>query len=155
VPMVPIRDVVVFPHMMIPFVIGRALSVRALEQALATDKRIFLATQIDATVDDPAPSDIYSVGTVANIVQSLKLHDGNIKVLVEGRDRARIVKIDKSMGYLSATVAVKSAAPGPQPRTSILVKRLNNLLDQLSKLNPGPTYDALFNAAKSLEPDQP
>jgi ATP-dependent Lon protease len=155
VPMVPIRDVVVFPHMMIPFVIGRALSVRALEQALATDKRIFLATQIDATVDDPSPSDIYSVGTVANIVQSLKLHDGNIKVLVEGLDRARIVKIDKSMGYLNATVAFKSAAAGPQPRTSILVKRLNNLLDQLSKLNPGPTYDALFNAAKSLEPDQP
>src|SRR5688572_25759272 len=88
-PMVPIRDVVVFPYMMVPFVIGRASSVMALEKALQGDKKIYLATQLDASVDDPKPNDIYSVGTVANIVQSLRLPDGNIKVLVEGLRRAR------------------------------------------------------------------
>ena len=83
-PMMPIRDVVIFPYMMTPFVVGRESSVRALEDALTGDKKIFLATQHDASVDEPRPDEIYQVGTVANIVQSLKLPDGNIKVLVEG-----------------------------------------------------------------------
>ena len=91
-PMMPIRDVVIFPHMMTPFVVGRDSSVRALEEALAADKKIFLATQHDASVDDPRPDEIYSVGTIANIVQSLKLSDGNIKVLVEGVERAKEAK---------------------------------------------------------------
>ena len=89
--MMPIRDVVIFPHMMTPFVVGRDSSVRALEEALAADKKIFLATQHDASVDDPRPDEIYAVGTIANIVQSLKLSDGNIKVLVEGVERAKVV----------------------------------------------------------------
>src|SRR5581483_2035956 len=83
-PMMPIRDVVIFPFMMTPFVVGRESSVRALEEALASDKKIFLATQHDASVDEPKPSEVYQVGTIVNIVQSLKLPDGNIKVLVEG-----------------------------------------------------------------------
>ena len=91
-PIVPLRDVVVFPHMMMPFVIGRPSSTRALEHALTTDKRIFLAAQHDAATDDPQPADIYTMGCVANIVQSLKLPDGNIKVLVEGVERARAVE---------------------------------------------------------------
>lgn len=90
-PIVPLRDVVIFPHMMMPFVIGRPSSIRALEYALMKDKRIFLAAQQDATTDEPTPSDIYKMGCVANIVQSLKLPDGNIKVLVEGIDRARVI----------------------------------------------------------------
>ena len=91
-PIVPLRDVVVFPHMMLPFVIGRPSSVRALEHALMKDKRIFLAAQHDAQVDDPQPSDIFTMGCVANVVQSLKLPDGNIKLLVEGVDRARAIE---------------------------------------------------------------
>src|SRR3979411_49469 len=86
-PMMPIRDVVIFPYMMTPFVVGRESSVRALEEALASDKKIFLATQHDASIDEPRPDEIYPVGTVANIVQSLKQPDGNIKVLVEGIER--------------------------------------------------------------------
>src|SRR3954452_8862289 len=88
-PIVPLRDVVVFPHMMMPFVIGRRSSPRALEHALGKDKRIFLAPKHDASIDEPQPNDIYTMGCVANIVQSLKLPDGNIKVLVEGIERAR------------------------------------------------------------------
>src|SRR4029077_14912698 len=89
-PMMPIRDMVIFPYMMTPFVVGRESSVRALEEALAGDKKIFLATQHDASIDEPRPDEIFWVGTVANIVQSLKQSDGNVKVLVEGVERGKI-----------------------------------------------------------------
>ena len=93
VPMMPVRDMVIFPQMMTPFIVGREASVKALEEALAGDKKIFLATQHDASVDDPKPTEIYQVGTLANIVQSVRLPDGNIRVLVEGVERARVVQI--------------------------------------------------------------
>ena len=105
-PIVPLRDVVVFPHMMMPFVIGRPSSIRALEHALGKDKRIFLAAQHDAQTDDPKPEDIYTMGCVANIVQSLKLPDGNIKVLVEGVDRARAVEWKEDKGFFRVVVKV-------------------------------------------------
>ena len=105
-PIVPLRDVVVFPHMMMPFVIGRPSSTRALEHALATDKKIFLAAQHDAAIDDPQPADIYTMGCVANIVQSLKLPDGNIKVLVEGVERARAVEWKEDKGFYRVTIKV-------------------------------------------------
>src|SRR2546426_9850644 len=102
--MVPIRDVVIFPFMMVPFVIGRESSVQALESALHGDKRIFLATQHDATVDNPKPNEIYQVGTISNIVQSLKLPDGNTKVLVEGIERARILQLGEEEGFWKANL---------------------------------------------------
>src|SRR3979490_1032285 len=102
--MVPIRDVVIFPFMMVPFVIGRESSVQALESALRGDKRIFLSTQHDATVDNPRPNEIYQVGTISNIVQSLKLPDGNTKVLVEGIERARILQLNDEDGFIQATL---------------------------------------------------
>ena len=103
-PMMPIRDVVIFPYMMTPFVVGRESSVRALEEALAGDKKIFLATQHDASIDEPKPNEIYQVGTIVNIVQSLKLPDGNIKVLVEGLERGKILQVVDTDGYFEATV---------------------------------------------------
>src|SRR5256885_9320187 len=106
-PMMPIRDVVIFPYMMTPFVVGRESSVRALEDALAADKKIFLATQHDASVDEPKPNEIYQVGTVVNIVQSLKLPDGNIKVLVEGIERGKILQITENEGFMQ--VALREA----------------------------------------------
>src|ERR1700728_4948550 len=98
-PMMPIRDVVIFPYMMTPFVVGRESSVHALEEALAADKKIFLATQHDASIDEPKPNEIHQVGTVVNIVQSLKLPDGNIKVLVEGIERGRLLQVVDTDGY--------------------------------------------------------
>src|SRR5271165_5145994 len=98
-PMMPIRDVVIFPHMMTPFPVGRESSVRALEEALAADTHIFLATQHDASVDEPKANEICEVGTVVNIVQSLKLPDGNIKVLVEGVERGKILAVADAEGY--------------------------------------------------------
>src|SRR5579885_3126725 len=115
-PMMPIRDVVIFPFMMTPFVVGRESSVRALEEALLGDKKIFLATQHDASIDEPRPDEIYSVGTVANIVQSLKQADGNLKVLVEGVERGKILSVSEDEGYFRATIKTFSfkVAAGPQ-----------------------------------------
>ena len=116
-PMMPIRDVVIFPHMMTPFVVGRESSVRALEEALAGDKKIFLATQHDASVDEPQPGRDLQVGTIANIVQSLKLPDGNIKVLVEGIERGKIVSVSDDEGFFRAVgahVPLSRSRPGPQ-----------------------------------------
>ena len=103
-PMMPIRDVVIFPYMMTPFVVGRESSVRALEEAMAGDKKIFLATQHDASIDEPKPNEIYNVGTIVNIVQSLKLPDGNIKVLVEGVERAKVISVSDEDGFFRAIV---------------------------------------------------
>src|SRR6059058_106397 len=109
VPMMPVRDMVIFPQQMTPFIVGREASVRALEEALAGDKKIFLSTQHDASVDDPKPEEIYAVGTLANIVQSVKLPDGNIKVLVEGVERARALSIAAEEGFFRATVRLLGA----------------------------------------------
>ena len=104
-PMVPIRDVVVFPNTKAAFVIGRPSSVQALEAALAGDKMIFLATQHDATIEDPAPVQIYEYGTLAYIANSMyKPEEATIKVLVEGRERAHAIRFEEHDGYLMATV---------------------------------------------------
>ncbi|MBI3940871.1 MAG: endopeptidase La [Acidobacteria bacterium] len=153
-PMVPIRDVVVFPYMMVPFVIGRPSSVLALEKALQGDKKIYLATQLDASVDDPKPKDIYSVGTIANIVQSLRLPDGNIKVLVEGVQRARTLNITMGEGYVLAEVEAEKVLVGARAKESVLTKRLNNLFEQFAKLNPNINYDTIMQAARSTDPDR-
>lgn len=150
--MIPIRDVVVFPHMMIPFVIGRPTSVRALEFALEGSKRVFLATQMDASVDEPKASDIYAVGTVANIVQSVKLSDGNIKVLVEGIQRVRAIRYSNDPGFFVADVELLDETSGSSARTNLLIKRLQTIFEQFSKLSHHVNYDAILNAMKTLEP---
>src|SRR5262245_26618433 len=94
-PMVPLRDIVVFPHTMVPFVVGRRGSLLAVEQALGGDKQIFLSTQRNAKVDNPSADEINAVGTVATVVQHLKLPNGNVKLLVEGNARARILEIEE------------------------------------------------------------
>jgi ATP-dependent Lon protease len=153
-PMIPIRDVVVFPHMMIPFVIGRPSSIRALEFAHEGSKRVFLATQIDASVDEPKAKDIYSVGTVANIVQSVKLSDGNIKVLVEGIQRVRALRLIDEPGFFVADVEILEESSVASTRTSILIKRLQSVFEQFSKLSHHVNYDAILNAMKTLDPSK-
>src|SRR5256714_9593202 len=102
--MMPIRDVVIFPYMMTPFVVGRESSVRALEEALASDKKIFLATQHDASIDEPKSNEIYQIGTVVNIVQSLKLPDGKIKLLVDGIERGKVLQITATERFMQPTL---------------------------------------------------
>jgi ATP-dependent Lon protease len=133
-PMMPIRDVVIFPFMMTPFIVGRESSVRALEEALASDRKIFLATQHDASVDEPKPHEIYQVGTIANIVQNLKLPDGNIKVLVEGVERGKVLDLKNNEGYFEATVRTVKYSTESTPVLETALQRVHNLFDQYVKL---------------------
>src|ERR1700734_318924 len=151
-PMMPIRDVVIFPYMMTPFVVGRDSSVRALEEALASDKKIFLATQHDASVDEPRPDEIYSVGTVANIVQSLKLPDGNIKVLVEGVERGKIISVSEDEGYFRAAVKTFNFKVDPGPQLEALVSRVTGLFEQYVKLSQNLNYETMIAAIRVDEP---
>ena len=97
-PFVPLRDMVVFPHMMAPFIVGRAGSVRALERTLATDqKQIFLVAQRDPKVDDPGLEDVSEIGVIARVVQNIKLPNGNVKVMVEGVRRAKLLSLESEL----------------------------------------------------------
>jgi ATP-dependent Lon protease len=151
-PMMPIRDVVIFPYMMTPFVVGRDSSVRALEEALASDKKIFLATQHDASVDEPRPDEIYSVGTVANIVQSLKLPDGNIKVLVEGVERGKIISVSEDEGYFRSVVKTFNFKVDAGPQLEALVGRVTGLFEQYVKLSQNLNYETMIAAIRVDEP---
>jgi ATP-dependent Lon protease len=152
VPMMPVRDMVIFPQQMTPFIVGREASVRALEEALAGDKKIFLSTQHDASVDDPKPEEIYAVGTLANIVQSVKLPDGNIKVLVEGVERARALSIATEEGFFRATVRLLNARVEPSPQVEQTVQKITGLYEQFIKLSQSLNYDTMIAAARVDDP---
>ncbi|HXG88125.1 MAG TPA: endopeptidase La [Vicinamibacterales bacterium] len=151
-PVVPLRDVVVFPHMMMPFVIGRPSSIRALEHALAKDKRIFLAAQHDAAVDDPGAEDVYTMGCVANVVQSLKLPDGNIKVLVEGVERARVIEWKEDKGFHRVVVKVLQRMKETAGDVEQTMSRVVSLFEQYVKLSNNLHYDAMIAAVKVDDP---
>jgi ATP-dependent Lon protease len=151
-PMMPIRDVVIFPYMMTPFVVGRESSVRALEEAMAGDKKIFLATQHDASIDEPKPDEIYSVGTIVNIVQSLKLPDGNIKVLVEGVERAKVVSVSDEEGFFRAVVKTASYKVEPGPQLDVLISRVTGLFEQYVKLSQNLNYETMIAAIRVDDP---
>ncbi len=151
-PMMPVRDVVIFPFMMTPFVVGRESSVRALEDALGGDKKLFLSTQHDASVDEPSPEEIYKVGTIVSIVQSLKLPDGNIKVLVEGIERGRVVSVTDDDGYFRAVVRTAVSKVEPGPVLASLVSRVTSLFEQYVKLSQNLNYESMVAAVRSDEP---
>lgn len=151
-PMMPIRDVVIFPYMMTPFVVGRESSVRALEEAMAGDKKIFLATQHDASIDEPKPNEIYNVGTVVNIVQSLKLPDGNIKVLVEGVERGKVVSVADDEGFFRATIRTASYKVEAGPQLDQLVSRVTSLFEQYVKLSQNLNYETMIAAIRVDDP---
>ena len=151
-PMMPIRDMVIFPYMMTPFVVGRESSVRALEEALTGDRKIFLATQHDAGIDEPRPEDIYAVGTIGNIVQSVKMPDGNIKVLVEGLERAKAVEMNDSDGFFVATVRVANRQLEVNPQIETVMQRVTSLFEQYVKLQQSLNYETMIAAVRMDEP---
>jgi ATP-dependent Lon protease len=152
VPMMPVRDMVIFPQQMTPFIVGREASVRALEEALAGDKKIFLSTQHDASIDDPKPEEIYAVGTLANIVQSVKLPDGNIKVLVEGVERARALSINTEEGFFRANLRLLTGRIEVTPQVEQLVTKVTGLYEQFIKLSQSLNYDTMIAAARVDDP---
>ena len=113
-PVLPLRDIVVFPHMIVPLFVGREKSVLALEAVMKEDKSILLASQKDPSEDEPGPDGIYSIGTIANVLQLLKLPDGTVKVLVEGKSRAEITGFTDREEYFEAHSTVLPEAIGDE-----------------------------------------
>src|SRR5512147_667660 len=151
-PLVPLRDVVVFPYTMIPFVVGRKSSLVAVEKALAADKRIFLATQRDAKIDDPKPEEINAVGTVANIVQSLKLPNGNIKLLVEGSARGRIIELQEENETFVALLKVIDRRVDLTPELEAEMQKAVSLFEKYVKLSPNLPYETMISTIRVSEP---
>jgi ATP-dependent Lon protease len=151
-PLVPLRDVVVFPHMMIPFVIGRPSSIKALEHAATRGKRLFLSAQHDASRDNPTPAEIYTLGTICSIVQSLKLPDGNVKVLVEGLERGRALEFREESGFFKVVVkSVPRPADAPGSLDALTTKVIG-LFEQYVKLSNHLHYDAMLAAVRVDDP---
>ncbi len=134
-PVLPLRDIVVFPHMIVPLFVGRDKSVRALEDVMKDDKQILLVTQRNAAQDDPTPSDIYAVGTIGTVLQLLKLPDGTVKVLVEGGERARIAKFTDNADFFQAYAEALEEQVGDERELDALARTAVAQFEQYIKLN--------------------
>jgi ATP-dependent Lon protease len=134
-PVLPLRDIVVFPHMIVPLFVGREKSIRALEEVMRSDTFILLATQKNASDDDPATAAIYEIGTLANVLQLLKLPDGTVKVLVEGAARARVEHYTDRADYYEASALVLADSTGEQVEAEALARSVINEFENYVKLN--------------------
>jgi ATP-dependent Lon protease len=134
-PVLPLRDIVVFPHMIVPLFVGREKSVRALEDVMKDDKQILLVAQKNAAQDDPQPADIFPVGTVGTVLQLLKLPDGTVKVLVEGGGRARIVRYADNPAFFQAWSEPLPDQVGEASEVEALTRTVVSQFEQYIKLN--------------------
>lgn len=154
-PMVPIRDVVIFPSTKVAFKIGRPSSVKALEEAMAGNREIFLATQHDATVDEPKADEIFSVGTIGRILQAQRQENGQIKVVVEGRDRGSAMRVEQDDdGVFRAFVRVLASSSDVGYLTDALVQRIQGLVEQLMRISPDVYTDALQTSLRGVSAAQ-
>jgi ATP-dependent Lon protease len=135
IPLLPLRDIVVFPHMVAPLFVGRKKSIEALENAVALDKQIFLATQIDAKLDEPEEKDIYTVGTLGSILQLLRLPDGTVKVLVEGKGRGHITQFLPNKSFFLVEIECLSDTVEEGPEVQALMRSVNSTFETYAKLN--------------------
>ncbi|EIJ43316.1 ATP-dependent protease La [Beggiatoa alba B18LD] len=153
-PVLPLRDVVVYPHMVIPLFVGRAKSIHALEQAMKTDKQILLVAQKNAAEDEPNIEDIYRIGTVSNILQLLKLPDGTSKVLVEGGERAKIINFLSVDDMFSAQVMPLASSEGNEREVEVLARSITSHFDQYIKLNKKVPPEILSSLSSIDEPSR-
>ena len=151
-PMLPLRDVVVFPHMVIPLFVGREKSIKALDHAMESGKQIFLAAQHDAADDDPSPEHIYEIGTVANILQLLKLPDGTVKVLVEGTARAAIVRYVQSEEAFEVDAVDINDELIDEREAEVLIRTVVTEFEQYVKLNQKIPPEVLTSLSGIEEP---
>ena len=151
-PVLPLRDIVVFPHMVVPLFVGRDKSVRALEEVMRGDKQILLATQKNSTDDDPKPEDIYDVGVVASVLQMLKLPDGTVKVLVEGSRRAAVIKYTDQADYYEAQVTDIEEEQGASHEAEALSRAVVEQFENYVKLNKKIPPEALSAIPQITEP---
>ncbi|HYS56045.1 MAG TPA: LON peptidase substrate-binding domain-containing protein, partial [Thermoanaerobaculia bacterium] len=154
-PLVPLRDMVVFPSMMAPFVVGRRASIQALEATLSTsEKRIFLATQRDPKVDDPNMQEIYTVGVIATVVQNLKLPNQNVKVMVEGLTRAEIVNSEEAGGYMTVFVREIDTKVALTSEVSQYMQKLVEIFEQYAKMSHHLAFEGVMSTLKLDDPDR-
>ena len=151
-PVLPLRDIVVFPHMMVPLFVGREKSVRALEEVMADDKQILLSAQIDPGVDDPSADGIYEIGVLANVLQLLKLPDGTVKVLVEGRARVRIAGFVDNPEFFEARVTPLAESPGDEATVSALLRTVGEEFERYAKVKKNIPEEALSSVAETQDP---
>jgi ATP-dependent Lon protease len=147
-PVLPLRDIVVFPHMVVPLFVGREKSVRALEDVMREDRQILLASQKDAGRDDPEPDDIFATGAVANVLQLLKLPDGTVKVLVEGKARARILKYTGREEFFEAEAEVLDESVEDAAAVEALVRSITGEFEKYVKLNKNVPQEAVATVAQ-------
>ncbi len=153
-PVLPLRDVVVYPHMVIPLYVGREKSINALEAAMEEDKKILLIAQKNASDDDPQPDDINNVGTIASILRLLKLPDGTVKVLVEGDERARIENIFTADDYFTAQVSVFENIQLDEREADVLTRTVMNQFDQYVKMNDKVPPEILSSLSSIEDPSR-
>ncbi len=153
-PVLPLRDVVVYPHMVIPLYVGREKSINALEAAMEEDKKILLIAQKNASDDDPQPEDINNVGTIASILRLLKLPDGTVKVLVEGDERARIENIFTADDYFTAQVSVFENIQLDEREADVLTRTVMNQFDQYVKMNDKVPPEILSSLSSIEDPSR-
>ncbi|MBW9256879.1 MAG: endopeptidase La [Candidatus Thiodiazotropha sp. (ex. Lucinisca nassula)] len=155
VPVLPLRDVVVYPHMVIPLFVGRDKSIQALDSAMQSNKQILLAAQKSADVDDPDIDDMYAIGTLANILQLLKLPDGTVKVLVEGGERARIIEfVDNDEFFTARLETLTDNIDLAGRETEVLMRSATNLFDQYVKLNKKVPPEVLTSLSSIDDPSR-
>jgi len=140
-PLLPLRDIVIFPHMVTPLFVGRTRSINALEGAMEKDKLVFLSTQKDAKVDDPEADDLYEVGTLGQVIQMLKLPDGTVKVLIEGKSRGRIVTFVAEEECLFVEIEALADGPSTSPETEALIRGVND------------SFETYVNLSKKVPPE--
>ena len=151
-PVLPLRDIVVFPHMIVPLFVGREKSVRALEEVMREDKQILLSSQIDPTQDEPTPEGIYKAGVLANVLQLLKLPDGTVKVLVEGRARVRIVEFIDNDAYFEARAEGLTEMPGDRATVEALLRSVAEEFERYAKIKKNVPEEALSAVSEARDP---
>ncbi len=151
-PVLPLRDIVVFPHMIVPLFVGRDKSVRALEEVMQDDKQILLSSQIDPGVDDPEADGIYRVGVLANVLQLLKLPDGTVKVLVEGQARVEITEFLENELFFEARAEYLTEIPGDVTTTNALLRTVGDEFERYAKVRKNIPEEALTAVGETTEP---
>ena len=154
VPLIPLRDLVVFPSTLVPFIIGRSSSIQALKSASDNDKRIFLSAQMDASLDNPLPADIYSMGILAKIVRTVKMDDSNLKVIVEGKRRARVLEYLSTYPYYQVLVKEVSVIEGNRTETNEILKNVLALFEEYLKLSQHTNLEAIIPALRDNNPQR-
>jgi len=153
-PVLPLRDIVVFPHMIVPLFVGREKSVRALEEVMQDDKQILLSSQIDPSVDNPDVTGIYSVGVLANVLQLLKLPDGTVKVLVEGRARVRITEYLENDVFFEANAEILPEEAGDLATVEALTRSVGDEFERYAKIKKNIPEEALSAVSDTREPEK-